>query len=275
MEEIIVIRVCAPVPSHDYAVGMNSSGKAESSLEVAQLIHDIQAAAVAQGFRIETFGQIGEFPLLALTKRTRGPRPRIYLSAGLHGDEPAPPHTLLTMLLAGFFSSQANWFICPVLNPVGLQSATRENAELCDLNRDYQNRSSTEVQAHTRWLEQQPPFELTLCLHEDWESTGFYLYELNPIARPSLADNMIKAVREIIPIETASVIDGRPIDEPGIIRPLSDPRLRSNWPEAIFLSLEHTTLSYTLETPSALPMPQRISAMRAAVESAVKSLVRD
>jgi murein peptide amidase A len=253
---------------------MNSSGNPADPLNVAQLIDEIQDAARAQGFRSESFGQINHFPLIALTRRTPGPRPRIYLSAGIHGDEPAPPLTLLAMFRASYFHEQANWFICPVLNPMGLQSATRENADQCDLNRDYQDRRSLETQAHARWLEQQPPFDLTLCLHEDWESTGFYLYELNPKNRSSLAEKMVEAVNRLMPIEPGSVIDGRPIAAPGIIRPISDPLLRTDWPEAIYLSLAHTTLSYTLETPSALPMPMRIAAMQVAIETAVNALVR-
>ena len=30
-----------------------------------------------------------------------------------------------------------------------------------------------------RWLARQPNFDLAVCVHEDWESVGFYLYELN------------------------------------------------------------------------------------------------
>jgi hypothetical protein len=48
--------------------------------------------------------------------------------------------------------------------------------------------------------------------------------------------------------------------------------LRETWPEAIYLRAHHTTLSYTLETPSAFPLAQRIAALRAAVEAALASL---
>ena len=58
----------------------------------------MQAAARAAGFRIEPFGSIAGCPLFALTKRTPGPRPRVYLSAGIHGDEPAPPLALLELI---------------------------------------------------------------------------------------------------------------------------------------------------------------------------------
>src|ERR1039458_9032378 len=82
------------------------------------------AAARAAGFRVEKFGETPSGPLLALTKRTVGPRPRIYLSAGIHGDEPAPPLALLRLFERGFFDARAVWFICPLLNPVGLARGT-------------------------------------------------------------------------------------------------------------------------------------------------------
>lgn len=223
-----------------------------------------------QGFRCEEFGRNTEFPLLAMTKRTPGPRPRIYFSAGIHGDEPAPPLVILEMLKAGEFDARANWFICPVLNPSGLHRGTRENVHQRDLNRDYQDRQSLEVQSHVHWLEHQPPFDLALCLHEDWEAGGFYLYELNRQDQASLAPDMIDAARGIMPIESSAMIDGRATAEPGIIRPISDPLLRNNWPEAIYLCHTHTALCYTLETPTGFPLGQRMAAMRAAIAAAFK-----
>ncbi len=229
----------------------------------------LQAAGRAAGFRVEPFGAIAGCPLFALTKRTPGPRPRIYLSSGIHGDEPAPPLALLELLESGTFDHRATWFLCPLLNPAGLSRGIRENAGGLDLNRDYKALRSAEIAAHVGWLARQPNFDLTLCLHEDWEAKGFYLYELNPQQRPTLADAMIAAVAQVCPIETAAVIDGRESAAPGIIRPVSDPLLRETWPEALYLRAHHTPLSYTLETPSALPLARRIAAHRSAVEAAV------
>jgi hypothetical protein len=239
-----------------------------------ELGHRFATAARAAGFRYERFGETDGCPLFALTKRTPGPRPRIYLSAGIHGDEPAPPLALLAMLEGGFFDAGAVWFLCPLLNPGGLARGTRENAAGLDLNRDYKARRSTEIAAHVSWLQRQPPFDLCLCLHEDWESQGFYLYELNPLSRPSLAAPMLAAVETVCPIESAAVIDGREAAARGIIRPVSDPVLRDLWPEAIYLRAHHATLGYTLESPSALPLPQRLAALRAAAETAITLLIR-
>lgn len=233
----------------------------------------IQAAAQAAGFRIEPFGEIAGAPLFALTKRTAEPRPRIYLSAGIHGDEPAPPLALLELIERGVLDERAVWFVCPLLNPAGFLRRTRENAEGIDLNRDYKALRSLEIQAHARWLGRQPNFDLALCVHEDWESKGYYLYELNPTQRRGLAQPMIDAVAQVCPIETATVIDGREVSERGIIRPPPDPLLRELWPESIYLRAHHTTLSYTLETPSSFPLAQRIAAHCAAVETALSTLL--
>jgi protein MpaA len=246
-----------------------SAVKAAPVIDPPALTARLEAAARAAGFRVERFGEVAGHPLLAFTKRTPGPRPRIYLSAGIHGDEPAPPLALLEMLEAGVFDSRAVWFICPLLNPLGFTGGTRENADQLDLNRDYKHLRSVEIQAHHRWLQRQPNFDVTFCLHEDWESAGFYLYELNPQQRPSLAEPMIAAAEQVCPIESAAVIDGREAAARGIIRPVTDPLLRDQWPEAIYLRAHHTTLGYTLESPSALPLAQRIAALRAAVETAI------
>jgi protein MpaA len=233
----------------------------------------MQTAARAAGFRVESFGEIAGLPLYAVTRRTRGPRPRVYLSAGIHGDEPAGPLALLDLMERGVFDERAVWFICPLLNPVGFTKRTRENADGIDLNRDYKALRSLEIQAHARWLQAQPNFDAALCLHEDWEATGYYLYELNPgQRRRGLAAEILTNVMNVCPIEPATQIDGRPVAERGILRPVDDPQLRELWPESIYLRAHHTPLGYTLEAPSSFPIAQRVAAHCAAVEAVLGEL---
>ena len=237
------------------------------------LMAKMEAAARAAGFRVERFGEIEGCPLVALTKRTPGVRPRIYVSAGIHGDEPAPPQALLELIEAGVFDQRAVWFLCPLLNPAGLARGTRENASGADLNRDYRGLASAEVRAHVAWLRRQPNFDVTLALHEDWEASGFYLYEQNPERRPSLAGPMLAAAGRACPIDPSELIDGREA-KGGIIHPTGDLFQRELWPESIYLRQHHTTLAYTLETPSGLPLAQRVRALRLAVEAAIDGLIR-
>lgn len=227
------------------------------------------AGGKRSGFEVEHYGEAAGCPLLALTKRTPGPRPRLYLSAGIHGDEPAPPLALLEMLEAGVFDHRAGWFLCPLLNPAGFLQSSRENAAGLDLNRDYLDSRSEEIRAHVRWLRRQPNFDLTLAVHEDWEAKGYYLYEQNPQNRPSLAEPMLAAAASACPIDPSPEIDGREAVH-GIIRPVGDPLLREKWPESIYLRVHHTTLAYTIESPSAFALPVRIAAHRAALETALR-----
>ena len=217
-------------------------------------------AARSAGFKDEQFGEIEAIRCFAYTKPAAG-RPRVYLSAGVHGDEPAPPWALLRLMQEECFDERCAWYVCPLINPAGFRRATRENGTGLDINRDYKSMQTPEVRAHIGWLQRQPQFDVVFCLHEDWESQGFYLYELNPEKRPSLAPAMLAAARAHCPIEPATTIDGRPIDEPGIIRPVSDPLQRETWPEAIYLREHHGTLHYTIESPSALPLDQRVATL--------------
>lgn len=244
-----------------------------SALDPQDFARRFAAAAQAKGFRAEPLAEVAGVRLAAYTRRSPGVRPRIYLSAGIHGDEPAPPGALLHMLESGLFDARATWFLCPLLNPVGYLRGTREDAAGIDLNRDYLAPRSIEIQAHVRWLRLQPRFDLAICLHEDWETQGFYLYELNPGSRPSLADAMVEAAGRLGPIEAAGSIDGRPAAAPGIIRPENDPLLREQWPEAVYLLRHHCRLVYTLETASVQPPEQRIATQHAAVRAALERLV--
>jgi hypothetical protein len=107
-------------------------------------------------------------------------------------------------------------------------------------------------------------------LHEDWESHGFYVYELNPDNQASLAEAMVASAAEVCPIDRSEIIEGRPAEN-GIIRPSVDPRSRPQWPEAFYLLTHKTRLSYTLEAPSDFPLSARVAALVAAVRTALEA----
>jgi hypothetical protein len=242
-------------------------------LDPAEFIPRFDAAARRAGFAAERYGEIHGYSLKAYTKLAAPDAPRLYISSGMHGDEPAPPWALLRLIEDGFFDAHASWWICPILNPTGLALGKRENFAGIDLNRDYKRPTTEEIRTHVAWLERQPDFSATFCLHEDYEANGFYLYELNPDNRPTLADAALAGAARHGAIENATIIDGRESVAPGIIRPVSDPLLREQWPEAIYLRHEHTTLCYTFETPTARPLDQRVATHVAAVEAAVGVLL--
>jgi hypothetical protein len=56
------------------------------------------------------------------------------------------------------------------------------------------------------------------------------------------------------------------------VRPNIDPYSRPDWPEAFYLITNKTRQSYTIEAPSDFPMPVRVNALVAAVNTVVNSL---
>lgn len=194
--------------------------------------------------------------------------PRIYLSSGMHGDEPAGPHALLEFLRAGYFKRPVHWLICPALNPSGLAKGTRENADGVDLNRDYWIKSTQEISAHTTWLDARPAPSLFISLHEDWETSGFYLYEINlGTDEPQRANKIITAVKPWFQPEKGPLIDGHNARDEGWIYHPAEPDIPGGWPEAIYLAKLGCPLSFTFETPSCMPLAARVSAHLAAVKA--------
>lgn len=258
-------------------LGRNHGAYHGETIDIRAVLHDMEIAAARHGWTIETFGRQGDFKLLALHRTpppALNPQPfaRLYLSAGIHGDEPAGPLAALRLLQENRWPANAELWFCPCLNPMGFVSNRRENLEGKDLNRDYRHLETAEVRAHIAWLERQPQFDLYLCLHEDWESHGFYLYEQNPDNQPALAEAIIEAVRKICPIDLSETIEARPA-RGGIIRPNLDPRTRPQWAEAFYLIMNKSRLGCTLEAPSDFPLPTRAEALVTGVDAALKSLV--
>lgn len=202
----------------------------------------------------------------------RSGRPVVYLSAGIHGDEPAGPLAILELLARGQFHDALNWRLCPALNPEGLRANTRENSIGEDLNRDYWNRRSKEIAAHAAWLEALSPPDLFISLHEDWETSGFYFYEINlGMDRPERAAAILDAVN--LPIEPSAVIDDHDVRSKGWIYHAAEADLPSHWPEAIFMAKHGCPLSFTFETPSSAALNQRVDAHIAAVLACLRQVV--
>jgi hypothetical protein len=247
------------------------------TIDIRAVLREVGTAAQSHGWRSELFHEAGEFQFIALRRgsgSTRNPQSaiRIYISAGIHGDEPAGPLAALKLIQENRWPENAEIFLVPCLNPAGFTLNRRENAGGIDLNRDYQNPQTAEVRAHIAWLERQPQFDFYLCLHEDWESRGFYLYEQNPDGRPSRAEKIIAAVREICAIDESEIIEGR-ASRGGIIRPAIQPHERPDWPEAFYLIANKSRQGYTLEAPSDFPLKMRVNALVAGVNAAMKSFV--
>jgi len=222
------------------------------------LINRVREAAVFEGFKACTFGRTASHELIVLTRSGKPDGPHIYISTGIHGDEPAGPEAIFRLLKDSACLPRATWTIFPLLNPEGYNRNTRENADGLDLNRDYLHPTAIESIAHRAAIDKLGGVDLTLSLHEDWEATGFYLYELNSTGKEGIARAALRAAAGVGPIDLSETIDKHAAKN-GVIR-ATDSTLddRDDLPEQIYLYKHTTRLSYTFETPSGIDLETRV-----------------
>jgi protein MpaA len=255
------------------------SEKARWTFDPAAYARDVEEAARAGGWTIRqlTPTASGKRPWLQRTALGGRGSPHLYLSAGIHGDETSGPLALLKLLRQPEFFSAFDITMFPILNPNGLARGLRHNDDGIDLNRDYRNSKSAEILSHIEALMTLPRFEASMMLHEDYEGVGAYLYELNDGLSPGLGDRIIAAMGRHVPIDLRPEIEevravGGVIQRTDIIAKHGSIEDRPDWPEAIYLSMHHTKVSFTTETPIPFPIENRIEAQIAAVQTLLDDL---
>lgn len=214
-----------------------------------------------EGISLLTFAEAGGYPLAAAVSENPDPaRPSLYLSAGIHGDEPAGVEALVR-----WFSGSAalrgrfNWMIFPCLNPWGLERNVRFDAEGRDLNRAYNSRRVPQIAAQ-RDLMKGWRFSAAVHLHEDYDARGFYLYEIAS-RRPAWGEILCAGLPALLPLDPRGSIDGHRARN-GIIRRRVTPGLMKGHPEAFLLHFHHAERTFTLETPSERDLALRIGVQK-------------
>src|SRR6185436_15747808 len=117
-------------------LGRNVGGYHGEGIDISKVLDEQRQFARAHGWQIET---ICGPPLELLVFRRYAPRARqrVYISTGIHGDEPAGPLAVRELLKENAWPDHIEFWLCPCLNPTGFPRNTRGSADGIDLNRDY------------------------------------------------------------------------------------------------------------------------------------------
>ena len=239
--------------------------------DYAALMAGWERVATKAGLRAVSLGTASNLPIVVFESAAAAKgEPAVYLSAGVHGDEPAPPWGLLgwatdhvDLLRRGAF------ILSPCLNPVGLVANTRMDGLGNDINRRFHLARDPLIKAWRAFMKGRP-LVFGLCLHEDYDSQGCYVYELSQDRR-SQSEVPMAAVESILPRDPRRTIEGRSARR-GIIRPKIIPSgIRG--PEAIVLHRQGCPAAMTFETPSEFGLDDRVQAHRRFIEASLEHIV--
>ena len=208
----------------------------------------------------------------------------VFLSAGMHGDEPAGVEALLRFLeLSNRRTGEGikKWYdkyqftIIPCINPTGLENGTRENIKGIDLNRKFGGKAGKDTPEEVRILQRAVEgkrLDLYIDFHEDIEGEGFYLYEVLHKGGRCVGGEIIADMSMRYTIDLRDRIDGFH-NFRGVICPQKEektfPVRRSNLPFPLYMYLNGTQSCLTMESPTLFPWEDRVAMHLTAMEIAL------
>lgn len=238
--------------------------------DARHLIQRWRVLAREAGCKVNELCKVNGLPVIVLESAAANEgRPAAYLSAGVHGDEPGAAWGLLAWAEKHARELKRGAFLmAPCLNPVGLTLNTRADHRGIDINRRFHDAEDVICGPWQRWITGQA-MRFGLCLHEDYDAQGIYLYELNH-ARQTAGHGIIEQCSHVIAADTRKNIDGQRAKN-GVIRRRTLPTHLPGMPEAIELHLRGCPLTLTFETPSEFDLDVRVRAQVAFIEAAMEA----
>lgn len=239
------------------------------------LVQRWRAVARTAGVRLRRFAEAGDDPLFYFQTPALTETGGIYISAAIHGDEPASSEALIVWA-EKHAHRLARWplLLFPCLNPWGLRNNVRLDSAGLDLNRAFHLDDQPVIGA-LKAVVAPRRFDLAVMLHEDYDGQGFYLYEIKRTL-PFWGEDLLAVAGRQIAIDPRKKIDGRNA-RGGLIRRTFDRTRfdRIGFPEAIWLHDEHARRALTIETPSEFPLEKRVRAHVAVLEECVRRVTAE
>jgi hypothetical protein len=239
------------------------------------------------GVRVREVACVGAPRTLLFAEIGDGAAPLVSLSAGVHGDEPAAPWALLSIVRDGLLDPRFAYRIWPCLNPSGYHAGTRANAEGEDVNRSFSRGGTTPEARAVFTANRDRRFAFAIDLHEDFEAEGCYVYEpLRSGFAPYFSGPIVTALDNAgHPVQTLS--DEFDLGAPAGLDPAEMYRLERGTvlvdydaevrafpglPSTLALMYRGTPAALTFETPRPRPWNERIAAHRVAVATILSLL---
>ncbi|MCK5821595.1 MAG: DUF2817 domain-containing protein [Bacteroidales bacterium] len=264
----IALIVCSCASSHHdpFPDNLNDAQKVqELYMEINEFVKSNKLLSIKE------IGQVsyGDFscPIMVISYRNSADC-KTLINAAIHGDEPASAYSVIPLIeILMNHESKCSFDVIPVINPWGFSQNIRFNKEGIDINRDFASFESQESNIVKSFIADNQ-YSLMIDLHEDPDSKGFYIYQYG---RPDTkaSEKVVEKVGQMgYPIEqdVQMVIlktENGVIDAPmwGLwYMWLSKQLSLSN-----FYRLHNSKDVFTIETPTHLPLSDRVIIQTTAV----------
>lgn len=252
--------------------GVRDSGEIETRLRAVS------------GAEFKTVGVVNysgrEYPLYSLIYPARGSkndnRKNVFLSGSVHGDEPVGTHALLEFLekIAPAYAKDYRFFVLPLVNPIGFERNTLENAQKENINRQFFIGSKCpEAQLVIHTLKDwNVRFAFAIDMHEIppyWEDEGFkksdnpreaYLYETQLDKKRRIGRKMMESLPREIEVCQWPQIYGDKADRGLVSYPEGNgnPVYAKGTTLDAFILKHYSDHTFTAETPIGWPLEKRI-----------------
>lgn len=204
---------------------------------------------------IELLGTVHNYPIHQIHLASSSHTPEcVLITGGMHGDEPAGVEAVLqflerdnTALLKNF-----SFLVIPCINPYGYVHNTRETIDDVDINRAFEAEDVAEVAIVKKALGK-TQFSLTIDFHEDYDATGFYLYE-GKRDEKYICPQLATAAKAIGPIDPDDPGEDAPDLAEGVYKVANSWGTQGLAPYLLHFHSEHVIIS---ETPTVWDLEQR------------------
>lgn len=250
---------------------------------------------------VEEFGVVRYgghiYPMMAVLcpADPRVDHPRVLISGGVHGDEPAGVYAVLDFLReeADCYADRLNMTLLPCINPSGFEANRRKTMNGKDLNRLFGTENDQlEIRSVEEYLDRlRTRFRITLDCHEDGptdemaeegvmtEDTppGCYMYENMVDHNRRIGRVLIHALPSSVEVCTAPIVYDD-INDRGVIaypEASRNPFYAKGTSFDAYLLNHWTDHSLTMETSMLWPMEKRIAVHRIWIRTALEFVLKE
>jgi murein peptide amidase A len=240
-----------------------------------QQVIDRIAALPSRLWQPRVLGEVRGLPVFAVESKPGSLDRTVLLTGGVHGDEPAGGEAALRWLENPPPEAKAyHWLVLPCVNPTGWVHDRRTNSVCRDINRNFRLPGCCGEARLVRAAVANRRFVFVMDFHEDSDAPGYYICEIKR-APPFAGEQVVAAVRPVLPIWKAQRLDGRLAASEGCVRrfPVTLATLdrRRRWPMEFFLLHGHTDHTFCSETPShRFDLRTRVTAHHLALRAALR-----